>query len=393
MFKNYLITALRNIFKKKGYSLLNIFGLTIGMSCCLLIFHYVSYERSYDDFVPDGKEVVRLRLDNPFTQGVAKHYNAFKKDIASLSGAGQISTALCPLYKGYDMMGTIPVNSKVKIVFLPVFSVDQHFIQMLGLKWKAKPADSLFYHNDNAAILNETAIEKLGLDTDPVNKKMDNELVVAGILKDFNYASLQNKIDGLCIFVTQDNDTTSLWAKKGGCLFVNINPQVNIRGFISQAKAAYEKYDSESPFSYHFLDDAYDAMYKAENRLFRILTVFTAFIILIACLGLFGLAAFMIVRRTKEVGIRKVLGASAGQLSLMLSKNFAKLVIVAIVIASPVAWLIMNKWLEGFAYRININWWIFILAGVIALLIALVTVSLQAIKAAIANPVKSLRTE
>jgi putative ABC transport system permease protein len=289
-------------------------------------------------------------------------------------------------------MGTNPVNSK-EVVLLPTLSVDQHFIQMLGLKWKVKPADPLFYHNPNAAILNETAIEKLDLDADPVNKKMDNELVVAGILEDFNYASLQNKIDALCLFVTQDNDTTSLWAKNGGCLFVSINPRVNIPGFISQAKTVYEKYDSESPFSYHFLDDAFDSLYKAENRLFKILTAFTAFIIFIASLGLFGLAAFMVVHRTKEVGIRKVLGASATQLSLMLSKDFAKLVIVSIIIASPVAWWIMNKWLEGFAYRINISWWIFLVAGIIALLVAWMTVGFQAIKAAIANPVKSLRTE
>ena len=222
---------------------------------------------------------------------------------------------------------------------------------------------------------------------------MDNELVVAGILKDFNYASLRNKIDALCLFVTEDTDSTSLWAKNGGCLFVSINPQVNISGFLSKAKAAYEKYDSESPFAYHFLDDAFDSMYKAEDKLLKILTAFTGFIIFIASLGLFGLAAFMVIRRTKEVGIRKVLGASVAQLCLMLSMEFAKLVIVAIIIASPVAWWIMNKWLEGFAYRINISWWIFLVAGVVALLIAWMTVSFQALKAAIANPVGALRSE
>ena len=355
--------------------------------CGMVISKQVSFFKNTDTGV-NRENIVMI----PYTPEIAKHYNAFKADISSIPGVRQISTALHPLYKGYDIMGTIPVNSKA-IVFLPVLSVDQHFIQMLGLKWRIKPADPLFYHNQNAAILNETAIEKLGLDDDPINKKMDNELVVAGILKDFNYASLQNKIDALCLFVTQDTDTTSLWAKNGGCLFVSINPHVNIPGFISKAKASFEQYDSYTPFTYHFLDDAFDSLYKAEDRLLKILAAFTSFIIFIAALGLFGLVAFMVVRRTKEIGIRKVLGASVTQVSLMLSKDFAKLVIVAIVIASPVAWWIMSKWIEGFAYRINISWWIFLVAGIIALLVALITVSLQAIKAAIANPVKSLRTE
>jgi putative ABC transport system permease protein len=355
--------------------------------CGIVISKQISFFRNADTGV-NRENIVMI----PFAPEAAKHYSALKEDIGSISGVGQISTALHPMYKGYDIMGTIPVNSK-KIVLVPTLSVDQHFIQMLGLKWKIKPADSLFYHKQNAAILNETAVEKLGLDANPINKKMDNELVVEGILKDFNYASLQNKIDALCVFVTQDTDTTSLWAKNGGCLFVGINPQVNIPGFLSKAKAAYEKYDSETPFTYHFLDDAFDSMYKAESRLLKILAAFTSFIIFIASLGLFGLAAFMVVRRTKEVGIRKVLGASVGQVSLMLSKDFIKLVIVAIIIASPVAWWIMNKWLEGFAYKINIGWWIFLIAGAIAIAIALITVSFQAIKAAIANPVKSLRTE
>src|SRR5215204_4884315 len=346
--------------------------------CGMVISKQVSFFKNTDTGV-NRENIVMI----PYTPEVAKHYNVFKSDISSIPGVRQISTALHPLYKGYDVMGTIPVNS-TKIVFLPTLSVDQHFIQMLGLKWKIKPADSLFYHKQNAAILNETAIEKLGLDADPINKKMDNELVVAGILKDFNYASLQNKIDALCLFVTQDNDTASLWAKNGGCLFVSINPQVNIPGFIRKAKASYERYDSYTPFSFHFLDDAFDALYKAEDRLLKILTAFTGFIIFIASLGLFGLVAFMVVRRTKEIGIRKVLGASVTQVSLMLSKDFAKLVIVAIIIASPVAWWIMSKWIEGFAYRINISGWIFLVAGIIALLVALITVSLQAIKAAIA---------
>lgn len=355
--------------------------------CGIVISKQVNFFRNADTGI-NRENILMI----PFTKGAAKHYDAFRKDIASISGAGQISTALHPLYKGYDIMGTKSAGSK-QFVFLPTLAVDQHFIQMLGLKWKVKPADPLFYRNPNAAILNETAIQKLGLDADAVNKKMDDELVVAGVLRDFNYASLQNKIDALCVFVMQDNDTTSLWAKNGGCLFVSINPHVGMSRFIGQAKKVYEKYDAENPFSYHFLDDAFDAMYKAESRLLRILTAFTAFIIFIACLGLLGLITFMVAQRTKEIGIRKTLGASVQGIVKLLSVDFLILVLIAVVIASPVAWYLMNNWLKDFAYRISISWWIFIVAGASAIMIAFLTIAIQAVKAGIANPVKSLRTE
>lgn len=328
----------------------------------------------------------------PFTPAAAKHYNALKKDLVSLPGISDVGTALHPFYKGFDMMATKLLNSK-EVVLLPTMSVDQHFMQMLGLKWKTPPSDSLFYHNPSAVVINETAIQKLGLDANPINKKMDDELTVTGIVKDFNYASLQNKIDALALFVTQDSDTASLWAKNGGCFYLKTNSNTNVSGIINRAKTIYEQYDAEAPFTYNFLDDAFNAMYKAEEKLLKLLTTFTAFTIFIACLGLFGLAAFTVVQRTKEVGIRKVLGATTGQLSLLLSKDFIKLVFIAIVIASPLAWWLMNKWLDDFAYRINIAWWMFAAAGVLAIVIALMTVSFQALKAALTNPVKSLRTE
>lgn len=155
----------------------------------------------------------------------------------------------------------------------------------------------------------------------------------------------------------------------------------------------YEKYDSEKTFEYHFMDEAFESMYKAEDRLSKIFDVFTLFTIIIACLGLFGLTAFAAEQRTKEIGIRKVLGASVASIVSMLSADFLKLVLIAIIIASPVAWYLMQEWLKNFAYRIDIRWPVFVLAGLFAVSIALLTVSYQAIKAAIANPVKSLRTE
>lgn len=147
------------------------------------------------------------------------------------------------------------------------------------------------------------------------------------------------------------------------------------------------------PFSYSFMDDDFNNIYRAEQRISRISITFSLLAIFIACLGLFGLVTYATEQRTKEIGIRKVLGASIQNLVRMLSKDFLKLVLISALIAFPVAWWAMNRWLEDFAYRISISWWIFIAAGLIATAIALVTVSLQAIKAALSNPVKSLRTE
>jgi putative ABC transport system permease protein len=147
------------------------------------------------------------------------------------------------------------------------------------------------------------------------------------------------------------------------------------------------------PLDYKFMDESYGAMYKSEDKLASLLWIFTIMAIFVGCMGLFGLAAFSAEQRTKEIGIRKVLGATMFNIMALLSKRFVILILVASVIAFPVAWWAMNKWLQDFPYRITINWWMFAIAAVAALVIALITVSFQAIKAAIANPVKSLRTE
>jgi putative ABC transport system permease protein len=155
----------------------------------------------------------------------------------------------------------------------------------------------------------------------------------------------------------------------------------------------WEKFTPDYPIEYRFLDESFDQMYKAEDKLKSLLWIFTVVTIFVACLGLFGLAAYGAERRKKEIGIRKVLGASVEGIVLLLSKEFVKLVVVALLIASPLAWYAMNKWLEDFAYRIELEWWIFAMAGVLSVIIALLTVSFQAVKAALSNPVKSLRSE
>jgi putative ABC transport system permease protein len=167
----------------------------------------------------------------------------------------------------------------------------------------------------------------------------------------------------------------------------------DIKGVLAAMKKQWDSYHTEEPFTYAFMDDLFNKTYAAEQKTAIILNIFAVLTIFVACLGLFGLVTYTAEQRTKEIGIRKVLGASITQVTQMLSREFLQLVLIASLIAFPVAWWGMNKWLQSFAYRIDISWWVFAVAGLSALLIALITVSFRAIKAALANPVKSLRTE
>jgi len=167
----------------------------------------------------------------------------------------------------------------------------------------------------------------------------------------------------------------------------------DIQGLLATMKKQWNAFNTDEPFTYTFMDDLYNKTYSTEIKTGTILNIFAVLTILVACLGLFGLATYAAEQRTKEIGIRKVLGASVTSVTKMLSKDFIKLVFIACLIAFPLSWWAMNKWLQSFAYRINISWWIFLAAAVAALFIALLTISFQAIKAAVANPVKSLRTE
>ena len=165
------------------------------------------------------------------------------------------------------------------------------------------------------------------------------------------------------------------------------------RAALATAGKEFKQYNGQYPFGYAFLDEMFDSIYKSESRQATLFDYFSGIAIFISCLGLLGLAAFTAQVRTREIGVRKVLGASVSGITAMLSMDFLKLVLIAIVIASPLAWYAMNKWLQDFAYRINIEWWVLAVAGVLAVLIAFATISYQAIKAALMNPVKSMRSE
>jgi putative ABC transport system permease protein len=273
--------------------------------------------------------------------------------------------------------------------------VDEGFIPLLGLHWKTPPADRRLPEHNGQIIVNEEAVDKLNLGFDPIGQDIivgRDSLKVCAVMKNFNFQSLHERISPLCMAVIPETDTSWV-ADYGGCLYAKIAPHANIPTVLGSIRDAYTRLDKTTPFQYQFLDDAFDGQYKAEDRLSKIFDVFTVLTIFIACLGLFGLASHTSSQRTKEIGIRKVLGADVMGIVRLITVNFIKPVLLSILIAMPLAWVLMEQWLRGFAYRIGIGIWIFAAAGLAALLVAVATVSAQAVKAAVANPVDSLRAE
>ncbi|MDB5124605.1 MAG: FtsX-like permease family protein [Mucilaginibacter sp.] len=366
------------------------FAISVGLIICGIIIDRQLYYFRHTDTGVSRENVVMVPITNSF----GKNYQSFKHDVLAIAGVSQAATAHYPMYKGYDMFF---LHDKVKKedMAMPVLSVDRAFIPTLNINWKIPPVSDDIITMPNKVVINETAISKLGLPANPIGEIVDfggkQQYQVVGVTKNFNFSSLQSTIGPLCLFIAKD--TVADWGVSGGCLFAKIKPHTNLPTVISAIETTYKKYDHEKPFSYTFMDDAFNAQYKAEDKLASIFTLFTGITILLATLGLFGLAAFTIEQRTKEIGIRKILGASLSALAAMLSGDFLKLVLLAILVASPFAWWAMHSWLQGFAYRITMQWWMFAAAGVLAVLVAVVTISYHAVRAAIANPVDSLRNE
>ncbi|MEO1263301.1 MAG: ABC transporter permease [Bacteroidota bacterium] len=289
--------------------------------------------------------------------------------------------------------GTNPEESEVG---LAKWYVDHDYVKTLGMEIVEGRDFSIDMPTDSSGILlNETAVSQLGLE-DPIGKRVSSytyldqetgELMfdtytVVGVLKDFHFSSMKEEIDGLSLVIGSNRFNAMVKAKT-----------TDLQSLIKKAEAQWATFAPNQRFRYHFLDEQFDKMYTFEQRAGRIFSVLTALAIFIACLGLFALATFMAEQRSKEIGIRKVLGATVGDVVFMLTKNFALLVLISLVIATPLAWYFMNGWLADFAYRTQITWGVFALAGSSALLIALLSIGYQAVKAAIANPSDAIRDE
>ena len=263
--------------------------------------------------------------------------------------------------------------------------VDDDYLKTMGMKIVAGRNFSPQMPTDSqGVVINQTLANKLNL-KDPIGKRITNGygiFNVLGVVQDFNFESMRDQIGGLCMILGNSPSIVSVKIKTA-----------DIKDLVPSITSVWKKFAPAQPIRYTFLDESFANMYADVQRMGSIFTSFAILAIIIACLGLFALSAFMAEQRNKEIGIRKVLGASVSSITTMLSKDFVKLVVIAIVIASPIAWWAMTKWLQDFVYRITISWWMIAIAGLIAVVIALITVSFQAIKAAVANPVKSLRTE
>jgi len=272
------------------------------------------------------------------------------------------------------------------------YQVDYNYISTLGMQIAAGRDFSKEYGADSTAIIiNETAAKAFGWKPNDAmqhtlsRSNNDSKITtyhVIGIVKDFHFKSLHELITPLVMTIGSDNSNIIVKAKTK-----------DIAGLLSSMKKNWNALTTQSPFTYSFLDDRFNSMYQSEQNTGLLLGIFAGLTIFVTCLGLFALVTFSAEQRTNEIDIRKVLGAEVSGIVALLSKDFLKLVCIAFVIASPVVWLVMNKWLQDFAYRIQISWWMFVIAALAVMFIALLTVGFRAIKAAVANPVKSLRTE
>lgn len=395
------VKVLKGAFKNTGSGLwlrrsLIIFQFVISVFLIISTFiiqnqlHYIQTK----DLGYDREHVLVLPMDQKIQDKISTVRSVFKSNPDVLSVARAVNDPT-NILGGYNMRRSdMPEETQIMVTANPV---DEEFIRTTGIHLIAgedfTEQDVKDIQTDEQTkkkyhyILNESAAKELGwTPEEAVGKKMflgnHRPGIVKGVVKDFHFSSLHNPIKPLVLF----NDT---WA---GTMLIRVSGK-NLANTISFLDKQWKTLAPHRPFEYHFLDEDFNKLYSAELRLGRVLNIFTGIALVLACLGLFGLSAYSIQQRTKEIGIRKVLGATLPHVVALLSKDFVGLVIIAMIIAFPVAGWLMHRWLEDFVYRIAISWWMFAVAGLVALVITLITISFQAVKAAVANPVKSLRSE
>lgn len=324
---------------------------------------------------------------------------AFKTELTRIPGIETVSgTTSMPGAQGFFGVTFQQANSKESLTGRGIIA-DENFAKTLDLQLTQGRFFSKEFGTDTLAlVLNEKAVSEMGL-KNPIGARIitpDNNFngpdgtpyvyTVIGVIKDFHFQSLHQQISPL-VFINSGR-----FGNAAGVLAVRIKAD-NFKEALSSIESKWKSFVQNRPFHYSFLDQTLEAQYLSEQTTQKVFTTFSTLAIFIACIGLLGLVAYTTTQRTREISIRKVLGASTGTIVNMLSKDFLKLVVIASVVSFPVAWWVMNKWLQDFAYRINISWWVFVLAAFTTVIIALITISFQSIKAALANPVKNLRTE
>jgi ABC-type antimicrobial peptide transport system permease subunit len=353
----------------------------------IIVEHQIQYAQSRDS---------GYKKDNliySYMQGdLQKNYEMIRNELLNSGAAIGVTRTSGVLTRhssdtwGLQWPGSTEADKKL---VLNVMSTDDGFVKNLGLKLiQGRGIDARSYLTDSTALmLNEAAVKAMRL-KDPVGqiiKFNDKDWHVVGVIKDF---ILESPYQPIAPMVIAGPDPYGFYI-----LNIKLNPAHPVAENLSKAEQIYKKYNPSYPFEYYFVDEDYAAKFASEKRIGSLAALFAGLTIFISCLGLFGLATYMAENRVKEIGVRKVLGASVAGITALLSKDFLKLVILSILIASPIAWWAMNNWLQTYPYRITIEWWIFAMAGLLSVLIALATISFQSIKAALANPVNSLRSE
>jgi putative ABC transport system permease protein len=356
----------------------------------LVIYNQLNYIRNKD--VGFNRHQV-LTINH--TAALGNHAESFRNELLQINGVQNATmSGFLPVnyYRGNNSLFTSPALDPKTGISTQYWTVDENYIPTLDIKIIQGRNFSRQFSSDSSAIIINEAAAKFLATKDILNRKLYTlndvptkqlaEYHIIGVVKNFNFSSLRDVVAPLAFSFGKNNWSISVRIKAN-----------DVSNVIEQIRNKWKASVTSQPFDYSFMDEDFNRWYTTEQRTAQIFITFAALAIVIACLGLFGLITYAAEQRVKEIGIRKVLGANVLSIVQMISRDFLKLVLIALAVAFPVAWWAMNQWLQDFAYRITIEWWVFAVAGLLALLIALVTVSAQSIKAAMANPVKSLRTE
>ncbi|WP_162242726.1 ABC transporter permease [Dyadobacter sp. Leaf189] len=331
-------------------------------------------------------------LSIPVTNDSIQHLFALKDELVQQAGVQSASITDLGLFRSYNIWSIKDsrTNKKVNLYYIVT---DPGFIKTLGIKWKIAPASGTFTSRKHV-LLNEAAVKAFDIEKKPIGKSVNDLDEVAGVLNDFQFTSPRDGIKPMALMIETDPGSFDKAAgSNGGILYARLDTKADVKSSIQAIEQKFAKYYPGRPFEYYFLDDAFNQTIKTEIRMAKMFAVFTGLAIFIACIGLFGLVTFTAEVRTKEIGIRKVLGASVARIVALIAQDFARLVMISIAISIPVAWYFMNKWLQDFQYRIEISWWMLAGAATIAIVIAFITISFQSIKAALMNPVDSLKRD
>ncbi|HEV3251467.1 MAG TPA: FtsX-like permease family protein, partial [Puia sp.] len=395
--KGKYIASRRGIFLRKGL-VIGQFAVTVG----LIIGSFVVYRQI--KFVNDqnlGFNLSQLLIIKPpvLTQWDSSFINRENSFINALNELSNVKGAATSSRVPGDELGRTfnvhrtDINSADHFT-VRFLGVDHNFIGLYGIKLLGgRSLSPLDYNYDfrklHNIIINESTVKLLGYSSinDALGKSImffDRKWDVIGVIRDFHQKSLRYPLEPTVI--------VPFYAGSSGPISVKVETR-SLASTLSEIKQKFDSFFPGNLFDYYFIDQKFNEQYQDDKLFGKVFGLFAGFAIFIACLGLLGLSLFATTQRTKEIGVRKVLGASISNIVFLLSKDFVRLIIYAFVIASPLAWLVMNNWLQNFAYRINISWWIFLAAGLLAIAIALVTISFQSIRAALANPANSLRTE